>query len=186
MASFDFQYIAEIVSRAVVGDSDAFAELYAATYQQQFRFAWHYLKDEYLAQDALQDTYILALKNLHTLKNPELFISWLNQICFRVCFNMQKKQNRYSSELGNYQQHFSDEDIVSDISLETQVIQVDEKDYVMRQILSLPFSESQVIIMRYYQEMSIQDIADLLDISKSSVKRYLERGRMRLRSLLEH
>lgn len=185
MAALDFQYIAEIVSHAMLGDSNAFAELYAATYQQQFRFAWHYLQDEYLAQDALQETYILALKNLHTLKNPELFISWLNQICFRVCFSMQKKQSRYSSELSNYHQ-YSDSDIVSDASLEAQVIQVDEKEYVMRQILSLPFTESQVIIMRYYRNMTIQDIATLLDISRSSVKRYLERGRLRLRDLLEY
>ena len=54
----------------MTGDSDAFAELYAATYQRLYHFAYHYLKDEYLAQDALQETYILVLKNIHSLKNP--------------------------------------------------------------------------------------------------------------------
>lgn len=91
MSVLDYQYIAKLVTRAMTGDSDAFAELYAATYQRLYHFAYHYLKDEYLAQDALQETYILVLKNMHSLKNPELFISWLNQICFRICFNMQKK-----------------------------------------------------------------------------------------------
>lgn len=86
MAELDYDYISTLVSRARTGDSDAFAELYAATYQKEYRFAYNYLKDEYLAQDALQETYILALKNLYTLRDSKLFISWLNQINFRVCF----------------------------------------------------------------------------------------------------
>ena len=88
MAALDYKYIAKLVEKAQMGDSDAFAELYAATYQRQYHFAYRYLKDEYLAQDALQETYILALKNLSKLKDPTLVIAWLNQINFRVCFNL--------------------------------------------------------------------------------------------------
>lgn len=99
MEALDYKYIAKLVSRAQIGDSDAFAELYAATYQRQYIYAYHYLKDEYLAQDALQETYILALKNLVKLKDPTLVISWLNQINFRVCYNLHKKQQRYNSEM---------------------------------------------------------------------------------------
>ena len=73
--------------------------LYAATYQRLYRFAYNYLKDDYLAQDALQETYILVLKNIAGLRNPDLFISWLNQICFRICFQMQKKIRLYRTEL---------------------------------------------------------------------------------------
>lgn len=99
MEALDYKYIAKLVSRAQIGDSDAFAELYAATYQRQYLYAYHYLKDEYLAQDALQETYILALKNLVKLKDPTLVISWLNQINFRVCYNLHQKQQRYNSEM---------------------------------------------------------------------------------------
>lgn len=63
MESLDYKYIANLVTRAQAGDSDAFAELYAATYQRVYMFSYRYLRDEYLAQDALQETYILALKN---------------------------------------------------------------------------------------------------------------------------
>ena len=94
MAELDYQYLANVVKRAQAGDSDAFAELYAATYQKQYRFAYSYLKDEYLAQDAVQETYISVLKGLGKLKDPRLFVSWLNQISFRVCFQIQKRQIR--------------------------------------------------------------------------------------------
>ena len=109
MAELDYDYISTLVSRARTGDSDAFAELYAATYQKEYRFAYNYLKDEYLAQDALQETYILALKNLYTLRDSKLFISWLNQINFRVCFNMHRKQNRFDQELSVYANEASSE-----------------------------------------------------------------------------
>ena len=69
MMDLDYQYIASLVEHTKEGDSDAFAELYVATYQKQYRFACQYLRDEYLAQDAIQETYILVLKSINTLKD---------------------------------------------------------------------------------------------------------------------
>ena len=104
MASLDYQYLAQLVKRAQMGDSDAFAELYVATYQRQYRFSYRYLRDEFLAQDAIQETYILALKNITTLRDPTVFISWLNQINMRVCFDIYRKQRLYEAEQDQYEQ----------------------------------------------------------------------------------
>lgn len=95
----DYNYIAKLVRKTQEGDSDAFAELYTATYQSQYRFAYQYVKDPYLAQDILQEVYILVLKNLDTLKNPRLFVSWLHQITFRICFDTWQKRKRQEQEL---------------------------------------------------------------------------------------
>ena len=188
MAELDYDYISTLVSRARTGDSDAFAELYAATYQKEYRFSFNYLKDEYLAQDALQETYILALKNLYTLRDSKLFISWLNQINFRICFNMQRKQHRFDRELSGY----DDENMKGNIhpvkhlsNPEDQVVRVDEQEYIMKKILDLSFTESQAIIMKYYQNMKLEDIADVMDVSKSTVKRYLNNGRTKLAQTLK-
>ena len=129
MSVLDYQYIAKLVTRTMTGDSDAFAELYAATYQRLYHFAYHYLKDEYLAQDALQETYILVLKNIHSLKNPELFISWLNQICFRICFNMQKKNTKHKTELSDYEASAASQEADPYNNPEKQAIRIDEKEY---------------------------------------------------------
>lgn len=190
MEALDYKYIAKLVSRAQIGDSDAFAELYAATYQRQYLYAYHYLKDEYLAQDALQETYVLALKNLTKLKEPTLVISWLNQINFRVCYNLHKKQQRYYSEMiidsnDSFDTDFNTRGISYQTSPEEAVIKVDSKEYLMNQILNLPFTESQVILMKYYQNLKLNDIAQLMDISRSSVKRYLASGRERLAKVLQ-
>lgn len=182
----DYTYLAELVNHARNGDSDAFAELYAATYQKEYRFAYHYLKDPYLAQDALQETYITALKNLHKLKDSMLFVSWLNQINFRICFNMHKKQHRYAEELSDYiNSHMAAKPSLA-YTPEEEIVHVDEQEYIMKKILGLPFTESQVILMKYYENMKLEEIASVLEISTSSVKRHLAKGREKLGKSLEH
>lgn len=181
MAELDYQYIATLVKKARSGDSNAFAELYAATFQKEFRFAFNYLKDEYLAQDALQEAYITAFKNLHKLRDTTLFVSWLNQINFRVCFSFQKKQTRYRIEMSNYLNINAGETIhADDASLEELVVKVDQDEYIMKKVLELPATESQAIIMKYYQDMKLEDIAKVMEVSRSTVKRYLSNGRDKL------
>lgn len=191
MEALDYKYLAKLVSRAQIGDSDAFAELYAATYKRQYHYAYRYLKDEYLAQDALQETYILALKSIASLKDPSLIISWLNQINFRVCYNLHKKQQRYNSEMGAGGDALLTEALNTGEGLgrpsspEDTVIKVDSYEYLMNQILKLPFTESQVILLKYYQNLKLTEIAQLMDISLSSVKRYLNSGRKHLAQVLQ-
>lgn len=185
MAALDYKYIATLVDKAQKGSSDAFAELYAATYQRQYQFAYRYLKDEYLAQDALQETYILALKNLTKLKDPSLVVAWLNQINFRVCYNMNNKQQRYNQEMNDYDSTSVDQKRSHALSPEDTAVHIDQKKYIMNQILKLPFTESQVIILKYYQNLNNDEIAKLMDISRSSVKRYLKSGKEHLGKILQ-
>ena len=167
----DYDYIAKLVRKTQEGDSDAFAELYTATYQSQYRFAYQYVKDPYLAQDILQEVYILVLKNLDTLKNPRLFVSWLHQITFRICFDTWQKRKRQEQELdyissgqtSDFSESFSD--IMT--NPEKHILKKDAKARLMQAIQSLPPQYSQAIIMRYYNNMSIEDIAVAMDYSRS-------------------
>lgn len=87
----DHTYIANLVIRSQKGNSDAFAEIYAMTYNKVYNYCCHYLRDTYLAQDAVQEIYISALKNIHKIKDPTLFIAWINQISFHICYDICKK-----------------------------------------------------------------------------------------------
>ncbi|NLD20553.1 MAG: RNA polymerase sigma factor [Clostridiales bacterium] len=185
MASFDYQYIESLVTRVQEGDSNAFAELYASTYQKQYRFAYNYLKEEFLAHDALQETYILVLKNIGTLKDAKLFVAWLNQIMFRVCFKLHDKQKRYYEELNEYDNNSSAYRDKKESSPESYAIKIDEHDYIIRQVMNLPFTEAQAILLRYYHDMKIDEIAKLMEISRSSVKRAIKNGQTRLKDLLQ-
>ncbi len=182
MENLDYKYLGDLVVKAQHGDSNAFAELYAATYQKQYRYSYRYLKDEYLAQDALQETFIQVLRNINRLRDPELFIAWLGRINFRVCYDMKKKLGSG----GMVEEGIAEiEGIHSQEGRpEEEAVEVDSRKYIMEQIMSLPVTESQAIIMRYYQNMQLDEIADQLNVSRSSVKRYLKAGKEHLERLL--
>lgn len=184
----DYDYIAKLVQKTQNGDSDAFAELYTATYQAQYRFAYQYVKDVYLAQDILQEVYILVLKNIDSLKNPRLFVSWLHQITFRICFNTWKKRRRQEQEL-----NYVSPDGTSNISKaladhaanpENQMLNKDAQLRLMQAVQSLPPQYAQAIIMRYYNNMTIDDIAVAMDYSRSTVKRRIRKGSKLLEEML--
>ena len=201
MSALDYNYIADLVVSAQNNNSNAFAELYAATYQKQYHFAYSYMKDEYLAQDALPETYIIAFKELSRLHDPMLFIAWLNQINFRVCYQLYKKQKQYTYEMLDYNgsETCSESNqalrlllspppqaLLSEVNdPEDIAVQSDSREYIMNQILKLPFTEAQVIILKFYQNLKHDEIAELMDISRSSVNRYLNSGKKHLATVLQ-
>ena len=171
-------YIAKLVRLAQSGDSNAFAELYVATYQKLYRFSCRYLRDKYLAQDALQETYIRALQHLDQLHDPMLLVSWLGQINMRVCYRMQRQSERVQ---------VMDDAVMNTLPSqegdpENEVVRIDFNDYLMKQVLNLPFTESQVLLLRYYHDMKLEEIADLMEISTSTVKRGIKSGINRLKN----
>lgn len=167
MADLDHQYIATLVDFSRRGDSDAFAELYMATCQEQYHFAYGYLKEEKTARDALRDTYIFALKNISALADVNLFLSWLGQIMLRTCLNLQAAREP-SAKTRNP---------------EDTVVQIEGQDFILRQILSLPFTESQVLILKYYSKLKIREIARLMNMKSSQVKHYADSGSKKLLQL---
>ena len=179
MEALDHVYLAELVEGAQRGDSNAFAEIYAATYQRQYAYAVRVVGDAHLAQDALQETYIRALKTIRSLQNPMLFIAWLNRINFRSCMDLRRRAAREVLLENDVLEQLVD--AASGETPEDEVIGIDSRNYVLRQIMGLPLTESQVLTMRYYQEMSVDEIADTLNMSRSTVKRYLKSGRDHLR-----
>ena len=180
----NIQYLAGLVILAKQDDSNAFAELYALTYNKVYNYARHYLRDEFLAQDALQEVYISALKNLKKLNDPTLFLAWLNRISFHVCYDLSQKQGHgntvFDPELLEVVQ---DEHLYS--NPESSYQQKDDDEQLRRAMESLPFHEKQVLTMRYYNNMKLDEIADAMDIHRSSVKRYIASGEAHLRQLLK-
>lgn len=183
MAELNYTYIGQLVEKAQAGNSNAFAELYAMTYQHTYNYAAHYLRDTQLAQDALQETYVLALRNISGIKDPPLFVAWLNQICFRVCYDMSRKNHQ---ECGDYNPDLLEliKDEYKSHNPEEQCESDDEISRLKEAVLGLPFTEQQVIVMRYYNDMKLEEIASALDCSRSSVKRYLISARERLAKML--
>lgn len=165
MSSLDLQYIAELVPHAQEGDSNAFAELFAATYQRQYAFAFAYLRDEFLAQQALTQAYTQALKHLSSLRDPSLFILWLNQWMLRACLTLEAA----GVPAGQAHEHHQ--------------LDLDGVPCSVRQILTLPLSEAQTLLLSRLCGMKPRAIAALLEIRKSDVRRHMLSGLRRIKTL---
>jgi RNA polymerase sigma-70 factor (ECF subfamily) len=160
----DYEYFGELLKSSQMGDRTAFAELYAATYSRTYEYAYRFFDNEELAKTALRGIYAQALREIQSLRTPELFMAWLNRISFQVCNKMKAggKENAGQEEL----------------------LRIGMHTYSINQVLRLPLTESQVLIGIYYQKLTIRENARLLDISRAAVKRNLRLGRLHLRKLL--
>lgn len=167
MKRLDLKYISHLVVQAQEGSSEALAELYAATYQNQYQFAYQYLQDEFLAQDALHQTYVQAFREIGSLGDPSLFLAQLSQIGYKVCF--------YTLRKGT----------MDTVSLEQMTVSIDGNAYSLNRLFHLPFSESQVLLMRYCDHLNQGKIARMMHLNRRAVRRYQKQGRARLRQFLE-
>lgn len=95
MAELDYEYFYDLQKKILNGDSDAFAELYSATYEQQYQFACTFTGDIYLAQDALKNLYCYVLEHIGQLIDSLQLIPWLDQVNFYTCCEM-LKETRFS------------------------------------------------------------------------------------------
>ncbi len=165
MAALDSKYIIFLVKEIQGGNNAAFAEFFSVTCQNQYKFACGYLLDAKKALIAVQNTYIEALKNIQALKEPALAVAWLNQINFRICYTMKN-------------------DSLTDDGKPVNTVTVGRNTYTVNQILNLPFSESQVLLLKFYLHQSTGVIAEMLDMSRSSVSRYKVNAVRRLNTIL--
>lgn len=165
-------YIAGLVKKVCNGDSTAFAELYTLTADKVKVYTNRYLRDEYLAEDALQEIFILAYKNIQKLNDPSLFVAWLNQISFRVCYDMDRKRKGEAFDT-NSELLEDIEDQYLPSNPEGVALKDDEESRLRLAIDSLPALEKQLIVLRYVNETKIEDIVTMTGLSKSTVKRHL-------------
>lgn len=185
MFELNHTYIAGLVKRVQKNDDAAFSELYALTHQKQYQFARNYLKDEHLAQDALQEAYILALKNINKLQEPQVFVAWLKQINFRVCYSMMQKARNYTAD------NLDDTPETSFLTPnnienpEDAAIRHAESRRLTRALEKLPEQERTAILLRYTKDMKLEAISREMGCSLSTVKRLINRACLHLQDILK-
>lgn len=183
MDKINYLYISGLVWKAQANDSDAFAELYAITYKKQYQYACHYLKDTYLAQDVVQEVYIHVLKHIHDIKDVSLFVAWLNQITFHTCFDLCKKKDRHYGEINPIALELTQDSYV-DHNPENLTEKKDETSRLQHAINALPPAEQQVIVLKYFNNMTLEEIAGVTSLSRSTVKRQLASGKEKLAKMM--
>lgn len=180
---FNIEYYALLARRIRKQDEDAFTELYHATYNNLYRYAYYFLKDAYLAQDALHEIYIIVYRSISSLKEDRLLYPWMKQITYHVCCDFQKKD----ASVAEHEKPASlwNEEMVSVIDNSDYFQPVWEKNFreqIHKYLSELHPQTRQAFLLRYENELKLEEIADFLGCSLSTVKRAIRKARKHLQS----
>lgn len=139
------------------------------------RLCYLYLHDVQLAEDAVQETFIKAVRSWDDFRGDASRKTWLTRIAIHVCCDM-----RRASWFRRVDRRVSIE------SLPLTQPPPDEKDQELTlAIMRLPLRLREAVLLYYYQELNVVEIAKLLGISQPSVSERLKRARKKLKEYLE-
>lgn len=163
----------ELVERARRGDADAFGVLAAGSIRQMDAAARLIMRDPDRAKDAVQEAYARAWRDLAGLRDPDRFAAWLRRLVVNACYDelRRDRRRRMEVEIGELD-HRTDEDV------ERSTL---ERDLVDRAMRGLEEDERVIVVLYYYLDLSLAEVAATLGIPEGTAKSRLFRARRDLR-----
>lgn len=170
----------QIIIKAQKGDAEAFYQLMNLHKNQLYRIAFRYLKNENGALEAIQETTFRAYRNLKKLKQQEYFQTWLIRILINVCQDELKYMKRQASfdfevsaDLSSIDNNPSEPGGKADLERLDILVALERMEFKYRQIIEL----------KYFEDLTLRDIAVILERPEGTVKTWLNQG---LKQLREH
>nr|WP_307152085.1 sigma-70 family RNA polymerase sigma factor [Robertmurraya andreesenii] len=160
-----------LVKKAIKGNKSAFEKLIQQHYERIYRTAYLYVHNEEDALDVVQEATYQAFTSIHSLKNPEYFMTWLTRIIIRCSGQVLKKRSKVVP---------LSEEILSNLPGQVNP-NIEESLQLLHAIQQLRENYRTVIILFYYYDYSIKAISGVMEIPESTVKTYLSRGKAELK-----
>jgi len=169
---------AELIRKAQAGDHDALVELLRTIENSVYRSAYYILGNEQDALDASQEALIRIYRRIDTYQEKAKFSTWVQRIVSNICMD----KFRAKKETVSIEEH---ELIIPDRNnVEDEVLRSSLTCDIEQAIEKLPQQYRMVVILRYLEDFSYQEIADTLELPLNTVKSYLFRARQQLQELL--
>ena len=174
---------------ALKGDQQAFAEIVELYKDKIYYLGYRMLNNRHEAEDVVQETFLRVFKSLDRYDPDQKFSTWIYRIATNLSIDrLRKRKPTYSLDadmndqegLDGYSMLPSD-----DRTPESEFMISETKQTVYDAIESLPAKYKSVMVLRYLQEMSLQEISDVLDMPVTTIKTRVHRGREFLRKKLE-
>src|ERR1044071_6768013 len=161
-----------IVERALTGDAEAFGELVRRWERRIFALAFGMLGREEDARDATQETFVAAFRNLRGFRGEAKVSSWLHRIAVNQCITRQRRakvrsETALEDEAEKNAAVFA---LPADVSPARTAEHREISSAVRRAVSALPPDLRQVVVMKEFEELTFQEIADVLELPLSTVK----------------
>lgn len=159
----------ELALLYTAGDAKAFDELLARNQQKLFNYILFVVRDQEIANDIFQDTFIKAIVKLQEGKYSDTgkFSFWLTRIAHNVIidkFRRNKSENIVEPNADNNLAHLSN-DTLKEGSRENEYVNTQILDDVRHLMDTLPAPQREVVYMRFYQDLSFKEIAEITGVS---------------------
>lgn len=174
--AYDWTSDSELVSRFQKGNEGAFDRLLYRHKSRLYTAIYLIVKDRYVAEDLLQETFIKAINTIRDGRYNEegKFLPWISRIAHNLAIDHFRKGKRYPEIILEDGNRLFNSLSFSEMSAEDRQIQQDTNTKLRNLIKTLPDEQRQVLIMRHYMKMSFQEIADKTGVSINTAL-----GRMR-------
>lgn len=167
--------INELITRIKNGESHYFANIVKHYEQKVFTTVIRIVKEHATAEDIVQDIFIKVFYNLQKYKNTGSFNAWIYRIVVNYCFDYLRKSKKQPIEI--------DSDI-SNSQYPEKIILLHERNQQLEQLLQqLDETEYMVLLLKYVNDLSYDEISEVLQISLNDVRNKLHRSKRKLRSI---
>src|SRR5690349_19665381 len=174
----------ELIAEVRVGDQEAFAVLVDRYKRPVYNLAYRLLGNPNDAEDAAQETFVRAYTRLATYEPDGRFGAWLSAICSHWCIDTMRARRRRVQTVALGKVTESDRFISQVDGPEEVALMADSRDEVQRWLDALPPQYRTVLSLRYFQDLSYAEIADVLDEPVSTVRMRLFRARAMLQQVV--
>ncbi|WP_175990060.1 sigma-70 family RNA polymerase sigma factor [Bacillus sp. Marseille-Q1617] len=147
------------------------------------KLAYFYVQDWPAAQDICQDVFIKVYDALDQFNHQSSYKTWIYRIAINKCKDYKKSAYFRKSTVVDKFHRFFNKEIAA--TPEQVLLQTEEQTSLSAQIFTLPVKYREIILLYYYEELTTREISELLNINSSTVRTRLERGRQKLKTMLE-
>ncbi len=165
-----------LVGRARAGDVDAYGRIVRRFQDMAYGYAHSLLGDFHLAEDAAQEAFVQAYRDLAALNEPAAFPGWLRRIVFKYCDRLRRRRRTGTVPLDQAAQAMSPERGPSQTAEQREMA-----DKVLEAISALPDDQRTATTLFYINGYSQRDIAEFLEVPVTTVKSRLADSRKRLK-----
>ena len=178
----------QLISLYVDGTNEAFDELLERHKDRIYMYIYHAVKNEELADDIFQDTFVKAITTIKQGRYVENghFPAWITRIAHNLIidyFRQTKTENLQSTD--DDEVNILNRKELADGTVEDNLVATQIHNDVRRLIRALPASQREVLVMRYYKNMSFKEIADTTGVSINTALGRMRYAILNMRRLAE-
>ena len=178
-----------LVKLVLKGDQRAFAEIVELYKDKLFHLAYRMLSNRHEAEDVVQETFLRVFRNMEKYDPNQKFSTWIYRIATNLCIDrLRRKKPSFSLDAEINDQEGSDGYAMlpsDDRTPETEALLSETQTLIREAIDNLPVKYKSVMVLRYLQDLSLQEISDVTGMPVTTIKTRVHRGRDFLRKKLE-